>query len=66
MPVLGRIGPLSSGVSTRKLPAPTIEEIRRACDHYERKCSGRYHDNVAAARCVRWIDEIYGRIIPGC
>lgn len=59
MPVLGRLGPLSSGISARKLPSASLEEIRKACDHYERKCSGRYHDNVAAARHLKDLaDEV--------
>lgn len=39
-PVSERLGPLSSGISTRKLPASSFDEIRKACDHYERKCAG--------------------------
>jgi hypothetical protein len=50
MPAFGRVGVLSSGLSTRTLPAASFEEVRRACDHYERKCAG--YNNVAAARSV--------------
>lgn len=65
MPVLGRVGPLSSGLSTRALPAASFVEVRRACDHYQQKCSGRYHDNVAAARHLRELaDEIRALIGP--
>lgn len=50
MPVLGRLGPLSSGISTRKLPASSFDEIRKACEHYERKCPS---GGTAAARHLR-------------
>jgi hypothetical protein len=65
MPVFGRVGPLSSGLSTRTLPAASFEEVRRACDHYERKCSGRYSDNVAAARHLKNLaDEVRALLGP--
>jgi len=65
MPVLGRVGPFSSGLSTRTLPAASFEEVRRACDHYERKCAGRYHDNVAAARHLKDLaDEVRALLGP--
>lgn len=39
-----RVGPkgVSSGVSFRKLPQPSLDAVRKICEHYEAKCSGTY------------------------
>ena len=37
-------------VSFRALPAPSLSSIRKICEHYEAKCSGRY--NSLASRYV--------------
>ena len=38
------VGPkgVSSGLSFRKLPKPSLDAIRKICEHYEAKCSGTY------------------------
>jgi len=33
---------VSSGISFRYLPAPSLCAIRKICEHYEAKCSGQY------------------------
>ncbi len=39
-----RVGPkgVSSGVSLRRFPDPSLQAIIDICDHYEAKCSGKY------------------------
>lgn len=39
-----RVGPkgVSSGISFRNLPPPSLEEIKKICEHYQEKCSGTY------------------------
>jgi len=39
-----RVGPkgVSSGLSFRSLPSPSLKAISDVCDHYENKCSGKY------------------------
>ena len=49
-----RIGPpgVSSGVSFRNLPDASLLEIRKICQHYEGKCSGKYASDSLAGRYV--------------
>ena len=42
--------PISSGISFRELPAPSIDQIIQTCKHYEQKCSGKYSSAVPSAR----------------
>ena len=50
---------VTSGVSQRVAGAVGAEAIRRICQHYVEKCSGRYTDNVMAARYVHQLaDEV--------
>jgi hypothetical protein len=39
-----RVGPkgVSSGISFRNLPPPSLDEIKKICEHYQEKCSGTY------------------------
>ncbi len=39
-----RVGPkgISSGISFRDLPPPSLDEIKNICDHYKVKCAGTY------------------------
>lgn len=39
-----RVGPkgVSSGISFRNLPPPTLDEIKKICEHYQEKCAGTY------------------------
>jgi len=39
-----RVGPkgVSSGISFRDLPPPSLEEIKKVCEHYQTKCAGTY------------------------
>ncbi|KAL3797917.1 hypothetical protein ACHAW5_002025 [Stephanodiscus triporus] len=39
-----RVGPkgISSGISFRNLPPPSLDEIKNVCDHYKVKCAGTY------------------------
>lgn len=39
-----RVGPkgVSSGISFRNLPPPSLDEIKKVCEHYQEKCSGTY------------------------
>lgn len=39
-----RVGPkgVSSGISFRNLPQPSLDEIKKICEHYQEKCSGTY------------------------
>ena len=55
--------PVGSGISTRKLPAPSLSDLRKICNHYERKAGGKYASDSRAARslsndstCSRAID----------
>ena len=50
---------VTSGISQRVAGAVGAEAIRRICQHYVEKCSGRYTDNVMAARYVHQLaDEV--------
>ena len=33
---------MSSGISFRELPPPSLEEIKKICEHYQTKCAGTY------------------------
>ena len=33
---------VSSGISFRDLPEPSLDEIKKICEHYQQKCSGTY------------------------
>lgn len=39
-----RVGPkgVSSGISFRDLPPPSLDEIKKICEHYQTKCAGTY------------------------
>lgn len=39
-----RVGPkgVSSGISFRNLPPPSLDEIKKICEHYQIKCAGTY------------------------
>jgi hypothetical protein len=39
-----RVGPrgVSSGISFRELPPPSLDEIKKICEHYQVKCAGTY------------------------
>ncbi|KAL7487043.1 hypothetical protein ACHAW6_012643 [Cyclotella cf. meneghiniana] len=39
-----RVGPkgVSSGISFRNLPPPSLDEIKKVCEHYQEKCAGTY------------------------
>lgn len=39
-----RVGPkgVSSGISFRDLPQPSLDEIKKICEHYQEKCAGTY------------------------
>jgi hypothetical protein len=39
-----RVGPkgISSGISFRDLPPPSLDEIKNVCEHYKVKCAGTY------------------------
>jgi hypothetical protein len=47
-----RVGPkgVSSGISFRELPPPSLDEIKKVCEHYQTKCAGTY--NSLASRYV--------------
>jgi len=47
-----RVGPkgVSSGISFRQLPPPSLGEIKKVCEHYQTKCAGTY--NSLASRYV--------------
>jgi hypothetical protein len=45
-----RLSPTGSGISVRKLPAPSFTALRKACHFYELKCSGKYSSKTPAAR----------------
>ena len=50
---------VTSGISQRVAGAVGAEAIRRICQHYVEKCSGRYTNNVMAARYVHQLaDEV--------
>jgi len=54
-----RIGSLgvSSGLSTRVLPSACVAQVRKICQHYVRKTSGKYTDNITAARYIHQMSE---------
>lgn len=45
-----RLSPTGSGISLRKLPSPSFAHIRKACQFYELKTSGKYSAKTPAAR----------------
>jgi len=47
-----RTGPpgVSSGLSMRRFPSSTLDEVRNICKHYEEKCGGKYAATTPAAR----------------
>ena len=47
-----RVGPpmTTSGISFRKLPTPSFQELWKICKFYEAKCSGIYDSKSPAAR----------------
>ena len=47
---MARLSPTGTGISVRKLPAPSFTALRKACQFYEVKCSGKYSAKTAAAR----------------
>ena len=56
-----RVGPpgVSSGISHRELPSSCIDQVRKICEHYVQKCSGKYSNNAVAARYIHHMaDEV--------
>ena len=58
-----RVGPkgVSSGISFRNLPPPSLDEIKKICEHYQEKCSGTYK-SLASRYVYQMATEIEGLI----
>ena len=54
-----RVGPkgVSSGISFRNLPPPSLDEIKKICEHYQEKCSGTY-ESLASRYVYQMATEI--------
>lgn len=54
-----RVGPkgVSSGISFRQLPPPSLGEIKKVCEHYQTKCAGTY-DSLASRYVYQMATEI--------
>jgi hypothetical protein len=54
-----RVGPkgVSSGISFRELPPPSLDEIKKVCEHYQTKCAGTY-DSLASRYVYQMATEI--------
>ena len=54
-----RVGPkgVSSGISFRDLPSPSLDEIKKICEHYQIKCAGTYQ-SLASRYVYQMADEI--------
>lgn len=54
-----RVGPkgVSSGISFRKLPSPSLDEIKKVCEHYQIKCTGTYK-SLASRYLYQMANEI--------
>lgn len=54
-----RVGPkgVSSGISFRNLPPPSLDEIKKVCEHYQEKCAGTY-DSLASRYVYQMATEI--------
>jgi hypothetical protein len=62
-----RIGPIgtTTHVSVRPSDAPqaSVRRVKEICLHYVKKCSGKYTDNITAARYVHQMaDEVIGQL----
>ena len=58
-----RVGPkgVSSGISFRNLPPPSLDEIKKICEHYQEKCSGTYK-SLASRYVYQMATEIEGLV----
>ena len=59
-----RVGPkgiVSSGISFRDLPPPSLDEIKKICEHYQVKCSGTYK-SLASRYVYQMATEIEGLV----
>ena len=59
-----RVGPkgiVSSGISFRDLPPPSLDEIKKICEHYQAKCSGTYK-SLASRYVYQMATEIEGLV----
>ncbi len=54
-----RVGPkgVSSGISFRDLPSPSLDEIKKVCEHYQIKCAGTYQ-SLASRYVYQMANEI--------
>lgn len=54
-----RVGPkgVSSGISFRNLPSPSLDEIKKVCEHYQIKCAGTYK-SLASRYLYQMANEI--------
>lgn len=54
-----RVGPkgVSSGISFRDLPPPSLDEIKKICEHYQTKCAGTYK-SLASRYVYQMANEI--------
>ena len=54
-----RVGPkgVSSGISFRNLPPPSLDEIKKVCEHYQIKCAGTYK-SLASRYLFQMANEI--------
>ena len=54
-----RVGPkgVSSGISFRNLPPPSLDEIKKICEHYQIKCAGTYK-SLASRYLYQMANEI--------
>ncbi|KAL3801006.1 hypothetical protein HJC23_002299 [Cyclotella cryptica] len=54
-----RVGPkgVSSGISFRNLPPPSLDEIKKVCEHYQDKCAGTY-ESLASRYVYQMASEI--------
>ena len=58
-----RVGPkgVSSGISFRQLPQPSLSEIKKVCEHYQEKCAGTYN-SLASRYVYQMANEIEGLV----
>mmetsp|Transcript_25165 Transcript_25165/g.52874 ORF Transcript_25165/g.52874 Transcript_25165/m.52874 type:complete len:360 (-) Transcript_25165:1587-2666(-) len=58
-----RVGPkgISSGISFRNLPPPSLDQIKNICEHYQEKCAGTYK-SLASRYVYQMATEIEGLV----
>lgn len=58
-----RVGPrgVSSGISFRNLPPPSLDQIKKICEHYQEKCAGTYK-SLASRYVYQMATEIEGLV----